>query len=125
MLFTGDAEGPDTLTAEYTTLARFTPDKLKCTVLKVAHHGSLSSTSDAFLAAADPDYAVISVGKGNEYGHPHQSTLNKLDNMGVRVFRTDELGTIHIAMDGENVRISAYEPKSVTIWSSVKDLFKK
>ena len=109
MLFTGDAEGPDTLTAEYTTLARFTPDKLKCTVLKVAHHGSLSSTSDAFLAAADP----------------HQSTLNKLDNMGVRVFRTDELGTIHIAMDGENVRISAYEPKSVTIWSSVKDLFKK
>ena len=125
MLFTGDAEGPDTLTAEYTALARFTPDKLKCTVLKVAHHGSLSSTSDAFLAAADPDYAVISVGKGNEYGHPHQSTLNKLDNMGVRVFRTDELGTIHIAMDGENVRISAYEPKSVTIWSSVKDLFKK
>ena len=125
MLFTGDAEGPDTLTAEYTTLARFTPDKLKCTVLKVAHHGSLSSTSDAFLAAADPDYAVISVGKNNDYGHPHQSTLNKLDNMGVRVFRTDELGTIHIAMDGENVRISAYEPKSVTIWSSVKDLFKK
>ena len=125
MLFTGDAEGPDTLTAEYTTLARFTPDKLKCTVLKVAHHGSLSSTSDAFLAAADPDYAVISVGKNNDYRHPHQSTLNKLDNMGVRVFRTDELGTIHIAMDGENVRISAYEPKSVTIWSSVKDLFKK
>lgn len=125
MLFTGDAEGPDTLTAEYTALARFTPDKLKCTVLKVAHHGSLSSTSDAFLAASDPDYAVISVGKDNEYGHPHQSTLNKLDNMGVKVFRTDEMGTIHIAMDGENVTISAYEPESITIWSSVKDLFKK
>lgn len=59
MLFTGDAEGPDTLTAEYTALARFTPDKLKCTVLKVAHHGSLSSTSDAFLAAADPDHGDI------------------------------------------------------------------
>ena len=125
MLFTGDAEGPDTLTAEYTALARFTPDKLKCTVLKVAHHGSLSSTSDAFLAASDPDYAVISVGKDNEYGHPHQSTLNKLDNMGVKVFRTDEMGTIHIAMYGENVTISAYEPESITIWSSVKDLFKK
>ena len=94
-------------------------------MLKVGHHGSSGSSTEAFLDAASPRYAVILCGQGNDYGHPHQSTLNKLDNMGVRVFRTDELGTIHIAMDGEKVRISAYEPKSVTIWSSVKDLFKK
>ena len=125
MLFTGDAEGPGTLTAEYAALARFTPDKLKCTVLKVAHHGSLSSTSDAFLAAADPDYAVISVGKNNDYGHPHTSTLNKLKNAGAEIFRTDELGTIHISMDGEKVEITPYRPDSITVWSSVSGLFKK
>lgn len=130
MLFTGDAEGGGVYSAEYTALARNTADKFRCTVLKVPHHGSLSSLSDAFLTAAAPKYAVISVGSGNDYGHPHQSTLNKLKNSGVEVFRTDELGTLHIAMDGETTFISAMQKASsggffANISESIKNLFKE
>lgn len=113
MLFTGDVEGDGVYSAEYTALARNTADKFRSTVIKVPHHGSLSSLSDAFLSAVSPKYAVISVGEGNDYAHPHQSTLNKLKNSNVEVFRTDLLGTIHISLDGENASITPFEmPKS-------------
>ena len=130
MLFTGDAEGDGVYSAEYTALARNTSDKFRCTVLKVPHHGSLSSLSDAFLAAASPKYAVISVGAGNDYGHPHQSTLTKLKNSGADIFRTDETGTLHISMDGENTVISALHKTSsggffANIGQSIKSIFKK
>ena len=129
MLFTGDAEGDGVYSAEYTALARNTPDKFRCTVLKVPHHGSLSSLSDAFLSAASPEYAVISAGRNNDYGHPHQSTLNKLANSGIEVFRTDELGTIHVSMDGENTAISVLQKASsgflANIGQSIKSLFNK
>lgn len=109
ILLTGDAEGDGVYSAEYTALARNTADKFRCTVLKVPHHGSLSSLSDAFLSAASPEYAVISVGSGNDYGHPHQSTLKKLENSDIRVFRTDKMGTLHVSMDGENTVISVLQ----------------
>lgn len=64
-------------------------DILKCDVLKVAHHGSKSSSSEAFLDAASPSIAVIQVGRGNLYGHPHQQTLDRLEERGITVFRTD------------------------------------
>jgi competence protein ComEC len=80
---------------------------LKADVLKVGHHGSYSSTSPAFLKAVAPKYAVISVGKGNDYGHPHQVTLDKLAAAGVTVYRTDQNGTVVITSDGKDLTIKA------------------
>jgi competence protein ComEC len=97
-LLTGDAE-------EYSEaeMLRASRIKLKSTVLKVGHHGSNSSTSPAFLKAVDPDYAVISVGQGNDYGHPHQQTLQAL--AGVDVYRTDLNGTIVFETDGQTITV--------------------
>lgn len=96
-LFTGDAEREeeqDILNAGY---------PLKSTVLKVGHHGSDTSTSYPFLREIMPTYGVISVGKGNSYGHPTDDTLSRLRDAGVTVYRTDELGHIVCVSDGTNV----------------------
>ena len=71
-------------------------DTLKCDILKVAHHGSKSSSSEAFLDAASPSIAVIQVGKNNLYGHPHEQTLQRLSERGIKVLRTDLNGAIGI-----------------------------
>lgn len=76
---------------------------LKSDVLKVGHHGSRTSTGELFLGYVAPAFAVISDGKGNSYGHPHQETLDNLAKFDVKVFRTDELGTIVMKSDGEKV----------------------
>jgi competence protein ComEC len=78
---------------------------LDCTVLKVAHHGSASSTTADFLEAASPQLAVISVGEDNPYGHPKGEVLERLEaNLGEEnVFRTDEDGTIEFITDGEEL----------------------
>lgn len=78
---------------------------LKADVLKVGHHGSHTSTSTEFLTKVHPNYAVISVGIGNVYGHPAIDTLNKLRKAGVKVYRTDESGTIIAESDGINITI--------------------
>lgn len=132
MLFTGDAEGSEYTSAEYGMLARHSKDKLKSTVLKVGHHGSFTSTTDAFLRAVDPEYAVISVGLNNEYGHPHASVLSKLKNAGIKIFRTDEQGTLLIELDGEKASItpadftSSYSHKDslLEIWERIKSIFR-
>lgn len=72
-------------------------------VLKVGHHGSSSSTTEEFLNAVNPKYAVISVGEGNSYGHPHKSVMDRLKSKGTKVYRTDESGTIVATSDGENI----------------------
>ena len=68
--------------------------ELRCDVLKVAHHGSHSSSSEAFLDAVRPKAAVIQVGKKNRYGHPHQETLEKLKRRNIPVYRNDRHGAI-------------------------------
>ncbi|MCD6178241.1 MBL fold metallo-hydrolase [bacterium] len=78
---------------------------LKSTVLKVAHHGSKSSTDEKFLKAVLPEVAVIEVGKDNPYGHPHQETLEKLEKYGMKILRTDLNGDIKIFSDGLNYKI--------------------
>ncbi|MDD3894609.1 MAG: ComEC/Rec2 family competence protein [Syntrophomonadaceae bacterium] len=78
---------------------------LSADVLKVGHHGSYSSTSLAFLKAVAPEYAVISAGKNNDYGHPHQITLDKLSAAGVNVYRTDQNGIVVIISDGHNLSV--------------------
>jgi len=70
-------------------------------ILKVAHHGSRSSTSTGFLLAASPDLAIISVGRDNDYGHPHPWVMRRLKHFGVPVRTTAEEGTIDIVMDGK------------------------
>lgn len=74
-------------------------------VLKVGHHGSRFSSSDAFLDRAKPEIAVISVGEGNRYGHPHKEALERLERHGMRVFRTDEYSDIELRSDGSKIRI--------------------
>lgn len=96
-LFTGDAEA----TAEMDILA--TGIDISADVYKVGHHGSRSSTSQRFFKAVNPDYAVISCGEGNSYGHPHAETLNTLRTNGVAVYRTDEDGTIIATSDGKTI----------------------
>ncbi|AGB19619.1 ComEC/Rec2 family competence protein [Thermoanaerobacterium thermosaccharolyticum] len=76
---------------------------LKSDVLKIGHHGSSTSTTAAFLDAVDPEYAVISCGKGNDYGHPHSVTLKKLKARNIPVYRTDECGTIVATSDGHSI----------------------
>ena len=78
--------------------------KIECDVLKVAHHGSSSSSSKRFIQAADPTYAVIPVGKNNSYGHPHYETLNTLDNDDIRVYRTDTDGNITFDVTAEGIK---------------------
>lgn len=79
---------------------------LKTDVLKVGHHGSNTSSTTAFLAKVSPKYAIISVGKGNTYGHPAQTTLDKLVNIGAKVYRTDQLGTIVVESDGSKISVN-------------------
>ena len=96
-LFTGDAE--ETSEAEMLTNGI----DISADVYKVAHHGSRSASTQEFLNAVHPKYAVISCGEGNSYGHPHAEVLNRLRSMGVEVFRTDEQGSIIASSDGENI----------------------
>ena len=99
-LFTGDAEQ----VVEQAMLNRGAP--LRSTVLKVGHHGSYTSTSYNFLRNVMPAYAVISCGKGNSYGHPHDEPLSRLRDCGARVFRTDMQGDIICTSDGSSVSFS-------------------
>ena len=91
-LFMGDAE-------EENEAARSWP---QTNVMKIGHHGSNTSTSQSFLNQVKPEVAIISVGVANKYGHPKQTTLDKLEIMQAKIYRTDENGTITITCDGKN-----------------------
>ena len=96
-LFTGDMEKD----AE-TDMLDYGMD-VSADVLKVGHHGSSTSTGYRFLYEVDPEYAVISVGTDNTYGHPHRETVAILADAGVPMLRTDELGTILAITDGSEI----------------------
>ncbi len=102
LLLTGDAESPE----EAWLLAHW-PAALRADVLKVAHHGSRTSTSDAFLAAVHPRLALVSVGANNSYGHPDDDVLARLGAAGIPVLRTDLLGTIVVRTDGTRLEVEA------------------
>jgi competence protein ComEC len=101
-LLVGDAERgeEDWLLAQH-------PNDLRADVLKVGHHGSSTSSSDAFLAAVSPRLAVISVGALNKYGHPSGDVIRALHRVGAEVLRTDEAGTIVIRTDGVHIEVEA------------------
>ena len=79
---------------------------LSADVLKVGHHGSNTSSSQAFLSAVAPDYAIVPCGVGNSYDHPHAEVLSRLTKLGVTIYRADVHGHIAIVTDGKNLDIS-------------------
>ncbi len=100
-LFTGDIESG----AESDLLqSDLLPNQIE--VLKVAHHGSKYSTSDEFLDQINPVIAIYSAGVGNRYGHPHEETLDALEESGTEIFGTDVDGTIHVAVSDGQIRVS-------------------
>jgi competence protein ComEC len=111
-LLVGDAER-----AEEDWLLEQHRDELRADVLKVGHHGSSTSSSDAFLAAVHPDVAVISVGARNKYGHPSPDVLRALSRVGAEVVRTDEAGTVIVRTDGVRIEIEAGGDK----WQAARD----
>ena len=102
MLFTGDAEGAG---EERMTASGLLRDY---DVLKAAHHGSKASGMEEFLEITDPEYAVISAGVDNRYGHPHAETLKRLEEAGSRVCSTQDNGAVMIETDGETMTIRGF-----------------
>ena len=96
-LFTGDAEYD-----EEQSLINGNYD-LSADVLKLGHHGSKTSSCEEFLQAVNPEYAVISCGQDNPYGHPHESTLERLKRLNIKVFRTDEQGAVVAVSNGQDI----------------------
>ncbi len=94
-MLTGDAS----TTTERLILENNNLEVLKSDFLKLGHHGSRTSTGKDFLRAVSPTYALVSAGLKNKYGHPHQEILNLLDEFRVKIFRTDEIGTVIIKCD--------------------------
>lgn len=94
-LFTGDATSK--------VERKLLKEDIKSDVLKVAHHGSEYSSSDEFLDGVNLDYAIISVGKDNSYGHPKQSIIDKLNKRNVKIYRTDLSGTIIVSSNGNDI----------------------
>ena len=102
MLFTGDAEGP----VEKDMVASY-GKKLKCQVLKAGHHGSKTSSTAEFLKLVQPESVVMSLVVNNQYGHPHEALLNRLQKQGIKnIYRTDANGTITIVSDGSSYSIT-------------------
>lgn len=106
-LFTGDAEFEE----ENDLISSGT--KLNSNVLKVGHHGSAYSTSQEFLDKVKPDYAIISVGKDNSYGHPAGVTLTNLKQAGAKIYRTDKQGTITCVSDGKKIEFKSEKKSKV------------
>ena len=96
-LFTGDAEKlseKEILQKKY---------DIKADVLKLGHHGSSTSSSKEFLDKVNPKIAVASLGKNNDYGHPHKEIIKAMKDRKISFYRTDELGTIVLKSDGKNI----------------------
>ena len=94
--------GDATTKTEAIILSENPENELRSTVLKVGHHGSRTSSSYEFIKTLSPIYATISNGKDNKYGHPHRETIDTLSSLGLKIFRTDLLGTIVMKSDGVN-----------------------
>lgn len=112
-LLAGDAE----LASESAMLADFPPEELDSTLLKVGHHGSNTSSGDEFLAAVSPEWAVISCGRDNDYGHPHREVLNRLEECGVpadHILRTDRNGSIVFISDGRELYLYGEKSENET-----------
>jgi competence protein ComEC len=107
-LLTGDA---GSLSEEEMLASGF---DLSADVLKLGHHGSAYSSTESFLDAVNPGYAVVSVGADNEYGHPHPDTLMKIKSRNIKLYRTDRQGTIVFTSDGKTISVNTQECEITT-----------
>ena len=119
LLLTGDLEG----TGEERLLASEEIRKelagIEC--LKVAHHGSRNASTEQFLDLVQPETAVISAGKNNQYGHPHKGLIDRIQTRGVLVFRTDQTGAVRVLSDGKKYRVAVRRKQQfIQIYKVVK-----
>lgn len=106
MLFTGDIEA----IAEKAILKKYSKSLniLKSDILKVAHHGSKTSSITEFIEKIKPKYAIIGVGEDNKFGHPSDSTIQNLEKANIRIYRTDKMGEIEIKTNGKEIKINEF-----------------
>lgn len=106
MLFTGDIE----TIAEKAILKKYSKNLniLKSDILKVAHHGSKTSSITEFIEKIKPKYAIIGVGEDNKFGHPSDSTIQNLEKANIRIYRTDKMGEIEIKTNGKEIKINEF-----------------
>jgi competence protein ComEC len=83
-------------------------DDLRCDVLKIAHHGSRTSSTPAFVAAARPAFAVVSVGLASPFGHPNPEVVERWRASGAQVLQTGRRGTISFTTDGRDLRVETF-----------------
>lgn len=106
MLFTGDIEA----IAEKAILKKYSKNLniLKSDILKVAHHGSKTSSITEFIEKIKPKYAIIGVGEDNKFGHPSDSTIQNLEKANIRIYRTDKMGEIEMKTNGKEIKINEF-----------------
>lgn len=108
IMFTGDIEE----VAEKGIVEQYSDNinKLQATILKIAHHGSNTSTTEVFLKTVSPKIALIGVGKNNKFGHPNEQVIERLKANKVKIYRTDEDGETNIVVNrrGEIVNIQKF-----------------
>ena len=104
MLFTGDIESK----AEE-RIIKIAQKELKSTILKIAHHGSKTSTTEEFIEAVKPEIALIGVGKNNKFGHPNDGVIERIKSIGAKIYRTDENGEITVIVNNkEKIEIKTH-----------------
>ena len=99
ILFTGDLEKA----GESEILSHPAID-LQSQVIKIGHHGSQTSSGEEFIKAVKPQFAVISVGQNNKFGHPAKSVVDRLKSLGIKILRTDQQGDLRLESDGQNLQ---------------------
>ena len=77
-------------------------------IIKIAHHGSNTSTTSEFINYLSPEYSIISVGRDNFFGHPSQEVLQTLGRVGSKVFRTDTMGMVKVSLDNNGIEVVPY-----------------
>jgi competence protein ComEC len=102
ILFTGDIE------REAEEFLQQTPESLRANVIKVAHHGSRTSSTANFIEASQAELAIISVGKNSPFGHPHREVVERWNSTGAKILTTGENGTITISTDGRNLWLTTF-----------------
>lgn len=100
LLFTGDGEKIEESSIMYTG------ENIEAKILHIGHHGSRKASSDEFLKEVNPEYGIISVGKNNQYGHPHKEVIDRLEKNDINYYRTDKKGDIIVKSDGNNFTFS-------------------
>lgn len=113
VLLTGDMENHEDLIGEH-----------KIDILKVSHHGSKNATSKDLLSRLTPDIALISAGENNRYGHPHIDVIERLENIGSKIYRTDLDGNIEVIFFKKSYFIKTMN-KKINLWELFDELFSR